>query len=186
MSARVIVISGPGGVGKNTVANELITAFPREFAAVTKLTTRAIRRGEQDGSEFHFITIDEFKKRLNQGELLEFNIFNGHYYGVPRRPVDDILAEGINPVLVIDVNGARATREHYKDKAFLIFLTAPLADLRQRYIDRGQRPEEADKRIEIALRDELPQQEWYDVVLENRNGEIAKVVATIADRVHSL
>ena len=186
MPPHIIVISGPGGVGKNTIATGLIRAFPREFVPITKVTTRAMRPSETAGDEFNFISVDEFKRRITDHELLEFNIFNNNYYGVPKKPVDLALAQGKSPILVIDVNGARATRRHYGRQAYLVFLTAPLEDLRQRYIDRGQSPEEADKRLQIAQQAELPEQRWYNLVVENQSGQVNEVIETIADKIHSL
>ncbi len=186
MQPHVIVISGPGGVGKNTVADGLIQTYPREFVSVTKLTTRAIRPGETEGNEFNFLSPKEFKHRLAAHELLEFNIFNNNYYGVPKSPVDLALAQGKSPILVIDVNGARATRRHYGTQAYLVFLTAPIDDLRRRYIARGQSEQEAAKRIQIARHAELPEQRWYDLVLENPNGHVGEVIQTIAKKIHSL
>ena len=186
MKPHIIVISGPGGVGKNTIASRLIAANPLEFVAITKLTTRAIRPGEQAGNEFHFLTIPEFENRQTNHELLESNNFNGQWYGVPRLPVDTALTQGKSPVLVIDVNGARAIRTHYGRQAYLIFITAPVADLKQRYVSRGQSLKEAQRRIDIAMKDELPEQYWYDCVIANPDGQLDRVVQTIADQIHSL
>ena len=186
MTPHVIVISGPGGVGKNTVARGLIETSRREFVAITKLTTRLIRPGETDGDEFHFISAEDFERRIATHQLLESNLFNGYYYGVPKSPVDLALAQGQNPILVIDVNGARATRAHYGNQAFLIFLTAPPNELRRRYIARGQSQAEAEKRLQIGEREELPEQHWYDFVIENGDGQLEAVITAIANKIHSL
>lgn len=176
---RVIVLSGPGGVGKTTIANELLRQLSDQLTTITKLTSRQPREGERDGDEFHFLSDQDFLGAIQRGELLEYNLFNGHYYGVPKQALDAALASGKSPLLVVDVNGARAIQAHYPDRSLLIFLSAPFDQLRNRYIRRGHDEQEADQRLKIALEQELPQASWYDAIIENHENNLAKAVDAI-------
>ncbi len=180
MQPLVIILSGPGGAGKTTVMR-LLTETSPQFVPITKLTTRAPREGESDGQEFHFISIPEFQALLNSGKLLESNLYNGNYYGVPKLDVGQALASGRCPVLVTEHNGARAIRQHYPTQSVLIFITAPEVVLLDRYLRRGQTNTEATARIQIAIREELPEARWYDSVIENIENEPQKTTKKVID-----
>ena len=181
---RILVLAGPGGVGKNTVQAALVQKFPNQLVSITKWTTRPRRIGEHEGAEFHFVTTKAFQEGLRDNKLLEHTFFNGNFYGVPRQPVDDTLRNQRSPVLVIEKNGAAAIQRHYPGQSLAIFLTAPLAELRQRYIERGQTSVEADARMNIA-KEELAQHSWSDLVVENRTGQLDQTVEAIAKAITS-
>jgi guanylate kinase len=185
MSARVIVLSGPGGVGKTTIAHALLERFPEALTSITKLTSRERRPHEVDGQEFHYISSDEFREAIERGELLEHTLFNGNYYGVPKKPLDEALASGKSPLLVLDINGARAVRKAYGDRSLLVSLIAPVEQLRERYLRRGQSAEEAEQRVKIAIEKELPDADQYDFTFENKEGRLNETIDEIAKLIQS-
>lgn len=180
MTPTIIIISGPGGVGKNSVFNGILKRFPKMLVPITRLTSRPRRPTEHDGGEYRFVRSDEFQKTIRLGAMLEYNLFNGHYYGVPKTPVEQTLASSRSPLLVVDVHGARAIRKKYPNQTLTIFLTAPLDQLRARYIVRGQTPAEADARLKIAQEQELPEQRWYDAVIDNPDGALEHTIDQVA------
>jgi len=142
---RVIVLSGPAGAGKTTVAERLcheVAGLRRSISA----TTRAPRPGELDGRDYYFLTEGEFLRRLARGEFLEHARVHGHLYGTPRAPVEEALRAGESRLLAIDVQGAMQVRSAMPD-ALLVFLDAPDdAVLNQRLADRRTDAEEERRR----------------------------------------
>ena len=160
-----IVISGPSGVGKNTIADILIDKGYGIYSV--SVTTRGIREGEVDGVNYYFISKDEFKKRIEDGLLLEYNIYNDNYYGTPKDKVLEKLDEGIDVILEIEVNGARNIKKIFSD-ALLIYIAPPSMEiLKDRLIGRGTEDlETIEKRLKIA-EDEMKQVDFYDYVIIN-------------------
>ena len=155
---RFIVLSGPSGEGKGTICNRLINDLNAWYSV--SMTTRGIRDGEVDGVNYYFISKDEFIKRIDDGKLLEYNIYNDNYYGTPKDKVLEKMDEGRDVFLEIDVNGARNIKKIFPD-ALLIYIAPPsIDDLRNRLINRGtEEIEVIEKRLRIAedvvINDEL-------------------------------
>ncbi len=168
---KFIIISGPSGVGKGTICNVLLKELNAWYSV--SMTTRGIRDGEIDGVNYFFITQDEFKKRIEEGQLLEYNIYNGNYYGTPKDKVLEKLNNGIDVILEIEVNGARNIKNIFPD-ALLIYIAPPSIDvLRERLVGRGTEDlETIEKRLNIA-HDELKQVDFYDFVIVNDNLDTA-------------
>ena len=164
---KFIVISGPSGVGKGTICNVLLKELNAWFSV--SMTTRDIREGEIDGVNYYFISKEEFRKRIYDGKLLEYNIYNGNYYGTPKDKVLEKMNEGRDVFLEIDVNGARNIKKIFPD-ALLIYIAPPsIEELRNRLINRGTEDIEViEKRLKIAD-DEMKQVEIYDYVVINDN-----------------
>jgi len=162
---KFIIISGPSGVGKGTICNVLLNDLNAWYSV--SMTTRGIREGEVDGVNYFFISKDEFKKRIEDGQLLEYNIYNDNYYGTPKDKVLEKLEEGIDVILEIEVNGARNIKKIFPD-AVLIYIAPPsLEVLRDRLIGRGTEDiETIERRLKIA-EDELRQVDFYDYVVVN-------------------
>ena len=162
---KFIIISGPSGVGKGTICDVLLKELNAWFSV--SMTTRGIREGEVDGVNYYFISKEEFKKRIDDGQLLEYNIYNDNYYGTPKDKVLEKMEDGINVLLEIDVNGARNVKNIFPD-ALLIYIAPPSIEvLRERLINRGT--EEIDvieNRLKIA-EEELKQVDFYDYVIVN-------------------
>ena len=168
---KFIIVSGPSGVGKGTICERLIKELNAWYSV--SMTTRGIRDGEVDGVNYYYISKEEFKKRIDEGKLLEYNIYNDNYYGTPKDKVIEKLEEGIDVFLEIDVNGAKNIKNKFDD-ALLIYIAPPsIEDLKIRLINRGTEDiETIEKRIKIAS-DELKQIDFYDYVVINDDLEEA-------------
>ena len=147
---KIIILSGPSGVGKGTVLKEVMRGDPSLRFSVSA-TTRPIRPGEVDGVNYFFMDKPRFEKMIADGELLEYASYAGNYYGTPEKAVDDALAQGINVVLEIEVQGALQVIERRRD-AISIFVAPPsFSELRYRLLNRGDTaPEIAERRLHIA------------------------------------
>ncbi|HET6247185.1 MAG TPA: guanylate kinase [Tepidisphaeraceae bacterium] len=148
----LIVLCGPAGVGKSTISRRLSERI--DLAYIVSLTTREKRKGDEKAKIYDYITREEFFRRLDHDELLEYAQVYGDYYGTPKHPALDILASGKDILLEIDVQGALQVRWQYPN-ALLVFVLPPDAEtLKQRLNDRGREgPEEIDKRYRAAKRE---------------------------------
>jgi guanylate kinase len=159
---KVFVITGPSGVGKGTLIEQLLERIP-ELELSTSATTREPRAGEVDGRDYHFLSPEEFRRRLEAGDFLEHASYSGNYYGTLREEVEGRVRECRSVVLEIEVQGARQVRDALGDDAVLIFIAPPdEAVLRERLEGRATDPPEAiDQRlrtaeVELAARSEFP------------------------------
>jgi guanylate kinase len=148
----LIVLVGPSGVGKSTLSNALKNRL--NVAYIVSATTRPRKPGDELGKQYDHISREEFFRRLENDEFLEYAQVYDDYYGTPQHPALDYLAEGKDVLLEIDVQGALQIRYQYP-KALLIFVLPPDgATLRKRLIDRGRdKADDIDKRFRAARRE---------------------------------
>ena len=178
--ALLVIVSGPSGVGKDTVISSLclVPTEPERYFVVT-CTTRPRREYEVDGVHYHFLSAEEFEWKRDAGGFLEANLVHGHWYGTPRDQVRAALAAGRDAILKIDVQGAAVVKQKVPE-ALLVFLVPPsLEDLFSRLQARAT--ESADE-LDIRQRNaalELARQEDYDHVVLNETGEVARTAARI-------
>lgn len=133
---RLFVVSGPSGVGKDSLLSRIYKSLPGIMQSVSA-TTRAPRPGETDGVDYHFLAFDEFETQLAQGYFLEYARYGPDFYGTPRQKVEALRAQGTDVVLKIEVQGAEQIKGHVPD-AIMIFITPPsLEVLGQRLRARG-------------------------------------------------
>ena len=185
--AMLVIISGPSGVGKDTIIDEM---HRRERAGgrenerhyLVTVTTRAPRDGEVDGVDYHFVDREEFIRMWRDRGFLEANEVHGNFYGSPRDPVRQALIAGKDVILKIDVQGAQVVKEQVTE-ALLIFIIPPsLETLFHRL--RSRATETADE-LEVRQRDaavELARQDDYDHVVVNETG----LVGRTADRIDAI
>ncbi len=178
--AMLIIISGPSGVGKDTIIDAL-RGRPRnpDYHYVVTCTTRARRPGEVNGVNYHFLDRERFSALRDAGELLEANEVHGNWYGTPRAQVREALAAGHDVILKIDVQGAQVVKENVPE-AVLIFIVPPSLETLFRRL-KSRATETADQ-LELRQRNaaiELARQEDYDYIVENRDGEVESTAARI-------
>ena len=183
-TGRIILLSGPSGVGKDTLLDIVFRLRPRLVQSVS-VTTREKREHEVHGKDYYFISLDEFEKMRENGEVLEYNKYGENYYATPKKPVDRLLDEGKDVVLKIDVNGTLRVKQLYKDNCISIFIMPPsLEVLKERLIGRGtETDEQVIERLEIAV-DELKKSSEYDyrVVNDNLEKAAAEIVAILDNK----
>lgn len=165
--ANVFVITGPSGVGKGTLIQELRRRMP-ELELSVSATTRAPRSGEVPGVAYHFLSDEEFSQRIAAGDFLEWAEYSGHRYGTLRSEVEGRLAEGRSVVLEIEVAGARQIRETMPD-AVRCFIAPPTAEtLRSRLNQRGtDSPEAIERRLRVAEEELAAQPEFAHVIVND-------------------
>lgn len=182
MSERglLIVFSGPSGVGKGTVRQEIFSTPDHKFEYSVSMTTRAQRPGEVDGVDYFFRSREEFETLIKNGQMLEYAEYVGNYYGTPLTYVNETLDKGIDVFLEIEVQGALQVKKKVPDGVF-IFLTPPdLEELKDRLVGRGTDSQEViDQRIERA-KEEIALMRLYDYAVVNDQVPLA------ADRVKKI
>ena len=165
----LIVISGPAGSGKGTVNAHLLKTG--DFAYSVSATTRAPRPGETDGVNYYYVTREEFLRRIDSGDMLEYTEYCGNFYGTPRKEAEAVLASGKNLILEIEVEGARNVKAKYPD-AVLILLLPPSFNVQEsRLRSRGTETEEKICERLCRTREELKQADAYDYVVYNHDGK---------------
>lgn len=174
----VIVLSGPSGVGKDSILN-LMKEKGLPFHFVITATTRPIRQGEIDGKDYFFISSDEFARMIEEDELLEYAIVYNDYKGIPKQQVRDALASGMDVVLRIDVQGAATIKKLIPD-AITIFITTEDEDsmIHRLQHRKTETPEGLKLRIATA-RQELKKADHFDYVVVNRDEDLEGAVTII-------
>lgn len=171
-AGKLIVLTGPSGVGKGTLLRSLLQRHPELYLSVSS-TTRQPRPGEVEGVHYYFVSRDKFEQAIAAGELLEWAEYAGNYYGTPRAAVERQLQLGQSVILEIEVVGAKKIRDTFPT-ALLIFILPPsFAELEQRIRLRGQDSEEAIARRLARAKTELDAADEFDVQIVNDDLEIA-------------
>ena len=171
--AKLYVFSAPSGSGKTTIVRDVLKNFP-EFVFSVSATTRKRRSTEKEGVDYFFISEEEFQRKIDTGEFVEWKKFYDYYYGTLKNFVDGNLAKGLSTVFEVDVKGALSIKKAYKNSV-LIFIAPPSIDvLKDRLIKRNtETDEDLKKRIERAEM-ELGFKDQFDYVVSNVNLEEAK------------
>jgi guanylate kinase len=180
MTPFPLVLSSPSGAGKSTIARALLSAR-EDLGYSVSATTRPTRPGEKNGEDYHFISPAEFERRVAAGEFVEWTQYSGARYGTLKSEIDRILGSGRNPVLDVEIEGARAMRRLYPE-AVLVFVVPPSAqELIQRLGGtKGTRAASLVARMRRAV-EELKEAPRYDYVVVNadRTDAVAAVSAIL-------
>ena len=171
-TGRLVVLTGPSGVGKGTLLRQLRDRHPHLYLS-TSATTRATRTGEVDGEHYYFVTRDEFQVMIERNELLEWAEFAGNFYGTPRLPVEMQIARGNQVILEIELEGARQIARSYPDALKIMIMPPSTEELERRIRARGQDDEAAISRRLARARAELAAVDEFDVHIVNDHLEKA-------------
>ncbi len=165
--AKVFVITGPSGVGKGTLISTLLERVPGLELSISA-TTREPRKGEVDGRDYHFLTLEQFDQRVAAEDFLEFATYSGNRYGTLRSEVRRRLEEGQSVVLEIEVQGARQVRAAMRESVQVFIAPPDPASLRRRLESRGTDSLDAiDARLEVAEQELAAQDEFAHRVVND-------------------
>ncbi len=169
---QLVVISGPSGAGKTSVCRAIKLRADVEFSV--SATTRLMRAGERDGIDYHFLSREDFQRRVSENQFLEWASYNGNLYGTPRWPMDTALAHGKTFLLEIEVKGTRQLRERGVPGLYVFIAPPSLPELKSRLEKRGSNaPQEILERLRIAEEEVAAASEvvagvpMYDVTVTN-------------------
>lgn len=180
----LFVMSGPSGTGKGTICEQLLKNKNNDVFLSVSSTTREIRKGEIDGVTYNYTTVEKFKEMIDNGEMLEYAMYSGNYYGTPKKTVEDMLSSGKNVLLEIEPQGALKIKEIFPE-AVLMFIVPPSMEiLKRRLEDRGREtPEQIVERLEAA-KWEFNQSAKYNYIFVNDDLDkcVREVEETMRDK----
>ena len=162
----LFVVSGPSGTGKDTVVAKLLGSHP-EIEKTVSATTRAPRPGEQEGVDYYYRSVEQFRQLIDTDQVVEHNFYNGNYYGTLREEVDKRLEAGKLVVLVIDVHGAANIRRMFPGATTIFLLPPSVEELERRLRGRGTETEDSIQERLATARQELAQQDKFTLKLVN-------------------
>jgi guanylate kinase len=174
-SHKIIIITAPSGAGKTSITKHLLKTFPGELAFSISAATRQKRNYEKDGVDYYFMSVDEFKEKIQQNAFVEWEmVYEGKYYGTLTSEIHRIWQEGKVPLLDIDVQGAVHVQQEHRQQTLSIFIEPPSVDeLKKRLNSRGtETPESLDTRLNKATY-ELSFKDHFDKVIVNDDLEKA-------------
>jgi guanylate kinase len=181
---KLIVLTGPSGVGKGTLMQKLLAQHPQLYYSVSA-TTRSPRPGEIDGKSYFFITPNSFQELVAQGEFLEWAEFAGNYYGTPRAAVLQQIQLGRSVILEIELAGARQIKASYPDALSIFILPPSFLELENRIRARGQDSDEAITRRLNRAKEEIKAASEFDIQIINDDlpttlNELETILKTIS------
>jgi guanylate kinase len=182
---RLIIVSGPSGAGKGTLVDAVVGRVPALWVSVSA-TTRSPRPGEREGVHYFFLTREEFDRRVEAGEFLEWAEVHGNLYGTLRSHVQARLEQGTNVILEIDPQGAMQVKAAMPE-AVLVFVEAPSKEeLRRRLAHRGsETPEQVETRMRTAERELALVDAYQHVIINDDVARAADELTAIVDSLRS-
>ena len=164
---QLIVVSAPSGCGKDTVISRVLEKLGDEAALSVSMTTREMRPGEAEGVNYYYVSAEQFKEHIENGDMLEYAVYGSNFYGTPVKPVKDRLNEGKTVFLIIEVEGGGNVKKIFPEAKKIFIVPPSMQELESRLRGRGTDSEEAiTKRLEIA-KTELERASEYDYIIEN-------------------
>jgi guanylate kinase len=184
MNGKVIIVSAPSGAGKTSIVKHVLNYLP-ELRFSTSATTRAMREGEVNGKDYHFLTVDDFKNGISNDEFLEWEeVYANQFYGTLKSEIRRIWDEGKTVIFDVDVKGGLNIKKYFGDNALAIFVEPPtVQELENRLRKRGTETEESlRKRVEKAEY-ELSFAPQFDKIILNDDLDVARseMISTIRE-----
>lgn len=170
--SRLIVLTGPSGVGKGTLLQAILKRHPDLYVSISA-TTRSPRPGEIDGQHYHFLTRPEFERKVAQGEFLEWAEFAGNLYGTLRSAIEEQLRQGKRVILEIELAGARQIRKTFPEARRIFILPPSIDELESRIRHRGTESDEAIARRLARAQAEIDAASEFDLQIINDDFERA-------------
>lgn len=167
---KLIVISGPSGVGKDTIARGLIAQNPDNFYFVVTATTRLPREGEVHGYDYFFHSSDEFAVMIEQGELLEYAVVYNDYKGIPKQQIRDALGSGRDVIMRVDVQGAATIRNLIPNAISIFLMSESETELERRLRERHSETDEGLNLRIATARQEMKRMAEFDYCVVNSEG----------------
>ncbi len=165
-SSVIMVVSAPSGTGKTSICRSLLRDFP-ELRFSVSFTTRKPRKGEVEGRDYHFVSPETFRDKIQAGEFAEWEENYGHLYGTSRVVIEGVRRRGEDILLDVEPRGARSIKALYPDGVFVFVLPPDLGELRKRLWKRGDGDEETRNRRFQKAKDEIREVFWYDYIVVN-------------------
>lgn len=171
-AGNIFLVVAPSGAGKSTLVNALLASDPQIVLSVS-FTTRKPRPGDQNGREYHFVTVDEFRQRRARGEFLESAEVHGNFYATSRAWIEDRMREGVDVLLEIDWQGARQVKQVFAHAVGVFILPPSIEALEERLVRRGQDSAEVIRRRLVAAGSEIAHAPELDFVIINLDFDLA-------------
>ena len=165
---KLIILTGPSGVGKGTVVKEILGKDKNIWLSISA-TTRGPREGEKEGENYYFLNQEKFKEMIEKNLFLESAQFAGNYYGTPLSSVNEKIIKGFNVLLEIEVEGAKQIKEKFPESLSIFLLPPDKAELEKRIRNRGTEKEEAIKKRLLRASYEISVSNQFDFELTNHN-----------------
>lgn len=169
MAGKALIFSAPSGSGKTTIVKHLLTHNPDLGFSISASTRDRRGRTEEHGKDYYFLTPDEFKKKIDNQEFIEWEeVYAGNFYGTLKSEIERIWASGKNVIFDVDVQGGVNLKKYFGERALAIFVKVPSLDiLKQRLAGRGTESEESLSRRLFKAKFELTFEDKFDIVLVN-------------------
>ena len=178
---KFIVISGPGGVGKDTIAKELVDRTSIIYSV--SMTTRKKRKNEVEGVDYFFVDKSTFEDNIKNNNILEYTLYNGNYYGTPSKYIFNNIDNGIDVVAVLDVKGASNIEEMYPEAISIFIMPPSFKELERRLRERNTDSKDVINERLLMAKEEIKYKDSYDyIVINNTVDKTVEEIINIIDR----
>lgn len=173
MAGKALIFSAPSGSGKTTIVRHLLQNNPDLGFSISASTRDRRGRTEQHGKDYYFLSPEEFKKKIDANEFIEWEeVYEGNFYGTLKSEIERLWSEGKNVIFDVDVKGGLSLKKYFGEKALAVFVKVPSIEvLKERLKDRGTESEESLSRRLFKAKFEMGFEDKFDVVLVNEDRE---------------